>query len=544
MNLYRSFIMYVLILCLAATTALGQGRSGSRPPRRRSGQGPSLPPRLPVIRPKSRLVVPAQLESKGAQEPVEIAIIPPKRPRFEDGAPIVVRVTPPLSAHPPVTHDVLGLTALGFAVVEFQYPRGESFDAGGPNCKRALADVLLFAMGKKADVQGQTIDQHVSLALRTDVVGVIGMSHGGNAAVTTLESFPQELSDLSFYVSYESPCATGPDSLGDMVTVDGGSITADPNPFQDADGNGYPWDDGRNPFYSVGEGIDYSSLTWDSEAMTLLRGAGREPTSGVMFLDGNGNRKVDTAKIRLEAQGSSSSGQQGRQAPGRVTTDLNRNGQIDSTEDFLLGCMPYAFNKSRVRVYSLAATLAAANGPFSRGFPRHVAPPQRARQFWSERDMAAGFDELTGTFSDLLVCIYSGREDHVQTQPDYPHIRAQYDGLLEAGIDFVKLNPDPVYVRKYFGATDKKLPANAPGTELTPENVAAKTMPVRRPAGHLLITAAIAEMADRVVAGERKAFLDAVLFPDAPEVSVTLPDAYWFSKLPESATGGTGSGSR
>lgn len=541
MNLYRSFIMYVMILCLAATTALGQGRSGSRPPRRPSGQGPSLPPRLPVIRPKSRLVVPAQLESKGAQEPVEIAIIPPKRPRFEDGAPIVVRVTPPLSAHPPVTHDVLGLTALGFAVVEFQYPRGESFDAGGPNCKRALADVLLFALGKKPGIQGQTISQFLTIPVRTDVVGVVGMSHGGNAAVTTMESFPRELSDLSFYVSYESPCGTGPDSLGDMVSVDGGSITADPDPFRDADGNGYPWDDGRNPFYSVGSGIDYSSIAWDSNAMTLLRGAGEEPTSGVMFLDGNGNRKVDSAKIRMEGQSSGGSDRRGQRSPGRVTTDMNRNGQIDSTEDFLLGCLPYAFNKSPVRVYSLAATLAAARGPFSRGFPRHVAPPQRAREFWSERDMAAGFDKLSGVFSDLFVCIYSGREDHVQTQPDYPHIRAQYSGLLQAGIDWVKLNPDPVYVREFFGAADKKLPANPPGIELTPENVAAKTMPVRRPAGHLLLTAAIAEMADRVAAGERQAFLDSVLYPDAPAVSVTLPDQLWFSKLPETA-GGTTSG--
>ena len=536
MNRGRPFLFFFVIFCVAATLATGQGRPGGRTPRRGADQRGPLPQMPPRIRPNNRLVVPAQLESEGAERPLELALIPPKEPRYRDGAPIVVRVPPPLSAPPPSTRDTLGLTALGFMVVEFQYPRGENFDAGGPNCKRALADVLLFVLGEKPGMQGQTIDGLLSIPVRTDVVGVIGMSHGGNAAVTTMESYPQELADLSFYVSYESPCGTGPDSLGNMVTVDGGSVTADPDPFRDADGNGYPWDDGRNPFYSPENGVDHSSLAWDAEAMTLLRGAGREPTSGVMFLDGNGNRKVDTAKIRLEAPGSEGSTHQG---PERVTSDMNRNGQIDSTEDFLLGCMPYAFNKSRVRVYSLSVTLAAAGGPFSRGFPRHVAPPQRARQFWSERDMAAGFDELRGAFSDLFVCIYSGREDHVQTQPDYPHIRAQYNGLLDAGVDWVKLNPDPVYVRKYFGATDKKLPANAPGTELTPENVAAKTMPVRRPAGHLLLTAAVAEMADRVVAGERKVFLDSVLFPDAPAVSVTLPDQYWFSKLPESAGGGS-----
>jgi len=410
----------------------------------------------------------------------------------------------------------LGLTALGFAVVEMSYPSGDEFDQGGPNCKRAVADVFKFAMGQKTDDRGRGIGQYCSAPVLTNVVGAVGMSHGGNAIVTTLEEFGEELSGLAFYVSYESPCGTSKDALGDIVLIDYGGVAGDPDPRTDADNNGFPWDDGRSPFYTPAKGLDLARLRWDREAsfsspMMPLQG------SGILFLDGNANGKFNVVE---EAKNAS---QPWAFPPIPAPTDTNRNGAVDANEDFELRFHTYRFGGETKRVYSLSVARAAASTVFRSGFPRDIATVEETGEYWRHRDMAAAFDRLGGQFAQLLACIFAGRQDHVQAQWDYPHIRAQYEGLRHAGIGWVRLNPDPVYVRAIADFGNMYLPNNPPNAALSADTMWERTEPVRGPLGAVFVAAAVCELADRVKANNRQHPLESVLFANAPKAAALAP---------------------
>jgi dienelactone hydrolase len=469
------------------------------------------------MRPAVKTVMDASIPSPATQGGIAVAVLVPEKPRYEDGAPVVVRVVPAMSPNPVSRRDVLGLTGLGFVVVEMAYPGGDDFDQGGPKCKRAVADVFKFAMGRKTDARRNTIAQISPVPVLRRIVGAIGMSHGGNSIVTTLEDYPDELRNLAFYVSYESPAGTSKDALGDSVLVDYGGVLHDPNPREDADGNGLPWDDGRNPYYRPGKGLDFSKLKWDPTAFFKAPMMQAEAT-GVLFLDGNGNGKYDT----IPPPESKPEVPEGR-ALGFLPTDTNRNGRADRDEDF-----PFRFHRGRFgerfkKVYSVSVTRAAATSVFQKAFPPDIATVDEAREYWSQRDMTAGFERLSPALADLLVCIYAGRQDHVQAATDYPHIRAQYDGLRRAGIKWVRLNPDPEYVRAVVDMGRLQLPNNATNEELTAETIWEKTEPVRGALGHVFVAIAACELADRIKANDRRPHLEDVLFPDAPMVSVAAP---------------------
>lgn len=468
----------------------------------------------PLIRPDVGPVGHTRILSQSRAE-IEVVILTPSKPRYREGAPVVVNVRPAVQPQPAGRADRCGLTALGFVVVNFGYPTGERFDQGGPNCKRALADVLLFAMGKTTDAQGRRIEELSPIEVQTGVVGAIGWSHGGNAVVTTLQAHPDELQDMAFYVSYESPCGTSEESLGDIVNVDYGGVRFDPDPRRDADGNGLPWDDGRNPYYTPGKTLDFSRLCWDPDVTWRWRLA---PAKGVLFLDGNGNGKFDVVQVGVSGA-----------ARGGVTQtpDINRDGRIDKNEDFPLSFLHGTANDRGQRFYSLSVTEAAAQTVFRDGFPPDIATVEQARAYWSERDMAAGFEQLEACFDDLLVCIYAGRQDHVQAQSDCPHIRAQYTGLRRAGIGWVRINPDPVYARYVLGDCDHKLPANQPNQPVAAEAMWQMTEPARKELGNVFMAAGVCELADRVKASWKEPLGGSVLFADAPKVRANAPDYFW-----------------
>jgi len=474
----------------------------------------------PLIRPDVGTVSDTRVLSQSRSE-IELVILTPSKPRYGEGAPVVINVKPAVQPQPAGRADRCGLTALGFVVINFGYPTGERFDQGGPNCKRALADVLLFAMGKTTDIQGRHMDELSPVEVQTGVVGAIGWSHGGNAVVTTLQLHPDELQDLAFYVSYESPCGTSEESLGDIVNVDYGGVRFDPDPRRDADGNGLPWDDGRNPYYTPDKTLDFSKLCWDPDVTWRWRLA---PAKGVLFLDGNGNGKFDVVQSGLSGP-----------PRGNVTQtpDTNHDGRLGKNEDFPLSFLHGDANGVGRRFYSLSVTKAAAKTVFRNGFPEDVAAVEQATAYWSERDMAARFEQLESRFDDLLVCIYAGRQDHVQAQSDCPHIRAQYTGLRRAGIRWVRINPDPVYARYVLGHCEHELPANQPNQPVAAETMWQKTEPARKELGNAFVAAGVCELADRAKAGCEEPLGDSVLFPDAPKVRVNVADYFWATEQPE-----------
>ena len=483
----------LLVSVLMSTWAFSQPAGPPLPPGR---DRPGVPKR-----PEPSLT---RVASEVSEDGIEVAIIAPSEPRYPEGAPVLITVAPALRAGKLDAADRLGASVFGVVVINFAYPP-DAFDVGGPLCRRALADVILFAMGKQPDIAGRHIDRLCPTKPAPGLVGVIGNSHGGNSTVTTLQEHAEALADVAFYVSYESPCGTSPESLGDTILVDYGVVRDDPDPSQDADGNGFPWDDAANPHRLETGKLDFSKLAWDPEGGQALAGdAGR---TGLLFLDGNGNGTYDTAPLQGAARDPLD------RQPAPVTADIDGNGHLDGDEDFALGSLTADVGKGPRRYYSLSVATAAEQARLGDELPEGVARAEETREFWMGRDMAGGFDRPWAAPANMPAIIVSGRVDHVQAACDYPHIRAQYEGLRAGGLKWVKINPDPVYVHAFLGPTEADFPDNAPNCDVTAEAMWRLSAPTQRSITMLLAMASVLELADRVHAGNLEPKLQQPLAP-------------------------------
>jgi len=477
--------------------------------------------------------VPTASAAKG----VSVAVFSPSRPRYPAGAPVVVVATPPerRDVRAP-REDALGLTSLGFVVVTFAYPgKAGGADDGGPICKRALADVIQFALGAKPDQGLLPISQRASAPILPGLVGVIGLQQGGNTVMCTLEDYAEELSGVAFCVLCEAPCGTSPSGLGDCILADYGRTVDGQGNRADSDGNGLPWDDYRSPFYAPDAGLEPPALAWDLAGVNVDHGEQHE--IGALFTDGNRNGMLDS----IVWLGPPTFGPEGKRiTPLMCSYDTNKNGRADRSEDYAFSFAQSADSNTVTRYYSLPVSRAFAAAGLLGVTGIAIASPQQAEAYWAERDMAADFPDLSPWLTSMLTIICAGRADHRQAQPDYPHIRAQYDGLRSVGMQWVKIGPDRAYVHALLGATPLEFPEQVPNTPVTAQTVFELTSPTRGRLTEALTGAAAAELADRVISGEREGNLDHTIFPLDPPVAAVVPDELWVREqliVPPNTTG-------
>lgn len=400
--------------------------------------------------------------------------------RYPDGAPVSILV--------PGGHTQGGLRpegpnpeviAHGFIAVDFLMPGGESrdgarsggtYDYRGPDCQRALADVIAYAQGRVRDQVGEAITDRLPFAL-TDNVALLATSNGGNLALTTMAAHGEELPDLRGLVAFESPIGH-PYILVDLGGR-GGTL---------------------NPLYEPGTcapsgcplpGLD-RYLAFDPDATFRLEDpAGAEvELRGVFFVDEDEEGDLDAGEFTFS----------GIAGPGPVVDGRHR-----------------ARNYLSVLVTEVvAADESAYFGPTP---PPWYAGIADTRAFWDARDGLPAIPAAHELLPDLLVVVVASQEDHVQGQPDHPHIRTQVAAWLEAGHGFVRLNPDAAYMAWLSGEPASAFPdnpANAslpyPDTDevLLPEEVGERPVNSGPVAGVL-------EVADRVWAGDTSADLEAVL---------------------------------
>ena len=219
--------------------------------------------------------------------------------RYPEGAPVAVLAAgghgagnlPPDTAGSPPLSDT---GANGYILIYFLLPGGSSgnassggvYDYRGPSCKRALADVIRYALGKIPDNEGRSLTDRLPFAL-TDNVGVMGSSNGGNLAVTTFADHGSEFPELAWFVGWESP-------IGDQnIVVE----------LSKSDGT-------LNPYYTPGT-CSVTECPWPGLADALafdpmvpfqlqdpFTGA-KQTNQGVLFLDTNGNGKIDTGEFQF-----------------------------------------------------------------------------------------------------------------------------------------------------------------------------------------------------------------------------------------------------
>ena len=383
---------------------------------------------------------------------IVVRILYPDRPRYPNETAAVVDVPgadSPGEVRLPRSRDPL--LEQGLIKVKFAFPgggrppyqSGGTYDHRGLNSLKALRDVVRYLRGELRDRDGCLISERLPYAITQ--VGLVGSSNGGNTAVVALGLFGDQMA-VDWYVGWENPAGV------QFVTVDLGS-RRQPNPTY------VPGSCRLTPEGAKCD-VDYTQLRWDPQARS--RGRGPQRTRGVLYHDLNGNGRYDPS-------------------------------------DYPLGAYTGTFGGKEKRVYSTSALEAAVERHLLEPWPEDVATLEEARSFWAIRDMSRYYDEAIEMLPELRVIVIGSIQDHVQGTPDHPHIVLQYQGWQEAGIEWVRLNPDAAYVAAVMGGAAQAVDNDANIT-VNYENILKLLEPEAIP-DEVARAAAVLELSDRVYRG-------------------------------------------
>jgi pimeloyl-ACP methyl ester carboxylesterase len=403
-----------------------------------------------------------------------VNVIYPAKARYEEGAPVAVVVPGGDTA------NGLGFCAhasqVGFVEVRFAFPGGgvKGFsssgerDYRGENDQIALRDVLLFAMGKLEDYKERTIKDLVPVKLAPDNVGIVGWSNGGNTALVTLNKYPEELNSIAWIAFYESPIGPlfFPPSLGSSDDIV------------------------LNSHYRQGSGatgrclIDFRKLAYDADVkrnpgVYKKLGITVKDVPGVVYFDDNGNKHWDEAK--------------------EFAFNYLTAGRAKDAADSLEYYPP--------EVVSALERLDVFKG----AWPPTIANAEAVDKFFQERDGSLYIPSVCSKYPKLLVTVVGTHLDHMQRQPDHPHILLQYNLWLDNGAHWVRVNPEPAYLQAIASMNMRTFAHNQPNNPLEPDDISVLLEPEGILKDYTFVDAAIAELADRTKTKSMATPLDAPL---------------------------------
>jgi len=407
-------------------------------------------------------IVDVDIPSSSFNGTIAVRMFLPEHARYHNGTPVIIHV--PGSDIAGVLHNPY-LPNIDALLITFLFPGGLDshtgrksggiYDHRGMKCISTLRDVILYAAGKIADVNGKKIDDVVAMPILHHNIGLIGVSNGGNIVIATPAIYGKEMKGyLRYVIQWESPVSS------QIATVDLGPIRKDcsPNNFVN------PRYEAYNPMFLE---VNFDDLEYNGNE-TIYK----------IFHDGNRDGKYTTI---IDP------------ATGLLTPDLNLNGVLEMDEDFPLS----AYTDGVKDVYSRPVTHALENKGIFLHWPPGIANVREADRYWGIREAVRLYNDALRNIPDLRGMILASVDDHVQSSPDKPHIHQAFDGWNGANA-WVKINPSPCYVvevdPRFKGY---ELPDNIPN--LPPENwsVYDYCMPEKIP-DRVYMTAAIYEMADRV----------------------------------------------
>ena len=390
---------------------------------------------------------------------IAVRIESPEKPRYPEGAPIVVNVRGWFA-------QVAGfslkfdLASIGAVSMTYLWPGTHDPKTGaksdgvndycGPDALAALRDVIRFACGLTPNVDGYYIDELLETEPLTDNVGIFASSHAGVPATNVLAYRGKEMPTVRYLVGRENP------TMDEMYPLELGHF----------DDHGQPV---FNPYYHPEHytpttiDIDYSTVGWIVN--------NQYPEGMPYFAVPNG------------------------------------------TDYVLSGKGPEMWGK---RYFSAALTKALRdNGAFAPGsWPEGLATPEETAAVWPYRTTVNNYPLFRAAAPNLKVMLVFAKNDHVQAAPDKPHIRQAYDGFRRAAGLWVRLNPDIVYVKAMEGNFGEGFPDNPANAEPNDWMDSRNWGFPHRP--QILVgsvpVVGVAEMADRVQADDWSANLDEVLF--------------------------------
>lgn len=433
--------------------------------------------------------------------------------RYPDGAPVAIYLPGGFNAG--TLYEGSYIAEQGFVLISFLYPGGNegafssdgTFDYRGNLCQLALLDVIRYASGAATDSLGRTLDALVPGSVHPGMVGFAAYSNS-LIGLITLDRYGASIPITPYQTGWENP------TNDQILAYDLGINAYDCNSQVDGNGDGIATDDGDNPFYDgvTGYGatsftVDYSRLSFDpSASLTWTDPESRcSPVilNGVVFLDGSPNGVLDYSAS----------------TPGCL--DFDGDGLLETTEDFRLGAWRTFDASCNLKLYysRQVTQLLASSGIFGGSWPSWLATAAQAAAFWNLRDSTVHWDGVRSRFPDFHAMTVYTKLDHVESQPDHPHVRQVMDGAMSRGL-WYRLNADAVYYAAVNGSTP-------PGYVETPAKAAIPSGQMKTHAEPIgtnkddMMAAAQAEMADRLHAGCWWADLGSTIQPGvtpAPEV--------------------------
>lgn len=394
-----------------------------------------------------------------------VQITLPKAKHFAAGAPVVVFVPGGFDSNG-LPDSGINLDDLGFIKIAFSWPgrgnialdqkSGGVYDTRGLVCLKALRDVVLFAMNKKADKTGKKLsDWSGSIAPNPANVGMAGLSNGGNATLACAGIFADTLSSLAWIVNWESPVGDG------MPGTEAGMVKS-----------GEGGDGASNPKYNPA--YDDSTGNWDLSTLAY---------SDTVNIN-KGHITIPGATLR-----------------GGLYFDINRNGVPTWGTDFIVMPVSVVALKDTMVYYSDRLRKEADNRRlFPAKLPKHIPTAQATQDFWNYRNGEKWIPSILQKIRNLMFIVVAFETDHVQSAPDHPHVLIQYEGFRGGGGRFVRLNPDKAYVETLMAKSVSGVPDNNAFKLFDHLTIRGSFLP-NAPAGvplNIGVAAAVWELADRI----------------------------------------------
>jgi hypothetical protein len=397
-----------------------------------------------------------QITSEGIGE-IAVLIAYPDTTRFPEGAGVVVVVPSFLSGQDAFTLTP-DLTSIGLIQVTYLPPGGsdERFEAqsdgendfGGEDSLQVLRDVLRFAAGRYANIEGRSMTTLLPVKPLVDETGIYAFSDAGVVVLNVLARYGTELDGVEYFVSDENP------TVDTLLCREAGHVDPEGSIKQ-------------NPFYLFpasyspdATSLNYGTLRWDpacTDAITSL--------PGCPYLDLDGDEQLSAA-------------------------------------DHVFPAFVQMFGK---RYYSRALTQALLeNNVLSNvNWSPTLATVEETAEAWNTRLPESRFHDLVLQMPDLKVMLLFSRLDHAQAAADKPHIHQAFQGFrFESLLRWVRLNPDRAYLQQVTGLDSLSFPDNPANTqpedwlEISSWSYASLGLP--QDSGPL---AALAEMSDRAHTG-------------------------------------------
>lgn len=158
---------------------------------------------------------------------------------------------------------------------------------------------------------------------------------------------------------------------------------------------------------------------------------------------------------------------------------------------------------------------AAKEGPAVPGgpklWPKEIATLAESEAYFKARDGWLAVPTICQSYPNLIVTVYGSQVDHLQRQPDHPHITHLYNSFVSSKANWIRLNPDPLYLSQIGQMNASNFINNAPNDSIDASQIDAHLEPEGLLPDYVFMEALVAELADRVKEGNLNAPLEKVI---------------------------------